>query len=186
MTDQELVHDIRNGDLQAFKQLVDQNEQLVFHMISRLVSNDEDREELCQDVFLRVFDKIHSFNFNAKLSTWIATIAYRQAINFIKKKKLPVVNDMEEYELDNRYASVDTPESELTDKDMQEFITQQMTRLPIHYRTVLTLFHLEQKTYPEIGEIMDMPSGTVKSYLFRGRKLLKEALQTYIGKEELL
>ena len=77
--DQALVARVASGDMQAFRLLIKQHERLVSHMIGRLIDNAEDREELCQDVFLKVHEKLSEFNFQSRLSTWIATIAYRHA-----------------------------------------------------------------------------------------------------------
>ena len=82
--DQALVSRIIDGDKQAFRLLIKQNERLVAHMVGRLIDRNEDREELCQDVFLRVYEKISEFNFQSKLSTWIATIAYRMGVNHLR------------------------------------------------------------------------------------------------------
>ena len=71
--------------MQAFRLLIKQHERLVAHMIGRVVKNREESEELCQDVFLKVYEKLSEFSFKSKLSTWIATIAYRHAINQIRK-----------------------------------------------------------------------------------------------------
>jgi hypothetical protein len=77
--DRTLVSQILSGDKQAFRALIKQNERLVGHMVGRLIDQHEDREELCQDVFMKVYEKLGgNLLFQSKLSTWIATIAYRQ------------------------------------------------------------------------------------------------------------
>lgn len=179
--DQQIIKRIIEGDMQAFKLLIKQNERLVSHMVAKIISIEEDREEICQDVFLKVYDKLSTFNYQSKLSTWIATIAYRTSLNYIQKKKIVVGTDDQDllqHQLDS-LATSDTPESKMMDQDMKSYITGLVDQLPIQYRTVITLFHLEEMTYPEIAEITNMPTGTVKNYLFRGRKLLKEKLKLY-------
>src|SRR5688500_2381800 len=86
--DRTLVANVLAGDMNAFRLLVKQHERLVAHMVGRLVKKPEEAEELCQDVFLRVYDKLGEFNFQSKLSTWIATIAYRYALNHLRKQKM--------------------------------------------------------------------------------------------------
>ena len=86
--DRTLVSRVLAGDRQAFMVLIRQHERLVAHMIGRLVKSQEDREALAQDVFLRVHERLGEFGFQSKLSTWIATIAYRQAINHLRKRKM--------------------------------------------------------------------------------------------------
>lgn len=176
--DQQIIKRIIDGDMQSFKALIKQHERLVSHMVNKIVTVEEDREEICQDVFLKVYDKLHTFNYQSKLSTWIATIAYRMSLNHLQKKKIiETIDDEEQLARQiNTLATTDTPESKMANQDMKSFITGLVDQLPVQYRTVITLFHLEDMTYPEIAEITQMPTGTVKNYLFRGRKLLKDKL----------
>jgi RNA polymerase sigma factor (sigma-70 family) len=185
MDERALVSQVLSGDKQAFRLLIRQHERLVFHMIGRLIKSEEDREELCQDAFLRVYDRLHEFNFQSKLSTWIATIAYRYAINHLRKKKIEVSDMPEEDSFTAHFVSRENPQQTLEDQDESDMVLKLMEYLPVHYRTVLTLYHLGGMSYPEIGEITGMPEGTVKNYLFRARNLLKEKVKQYLGKEEL-
>ena len=72
------------------------------------------------------------------------------------------------------------------ERDIDEFVLRLIDELPPQYKVVLTLYHLEGMTYPEIGEATKMPEGTVKNYIFRARNMLKEKVKAYLGKEELL
>lgn len=186
MTDQALVSGVLSGDTQAFRLLIKQHERLVTHMIGRVVKSDVEREELCQDVFLRVYDKLSEFTFQSKLSTWIATIAYRHAINHLRKRKLILSDIPDEDRFTERFIEVENPESLVSDQDMNDFVLQLMEQLPPQYKMVLTLYHVDDMNYSEIGAITGMPEGTVKNYLFRARHLLKEKVKKYIGKEEML
>lgn len=186
MTDQELVSGVLNGDMHAFRLLIKQHERLVDHMIGRVVKNESEREELCQDVFLRIHDKLGEFTFQSKLSTWIATIAYRYAINHLRKRKLLLSEIPDESRFTEQFIETQNPESIISDRDMNEFVIRQIAELPPQYKVVITLYHVEDMNYTEIGEITGMPEGTVKNYLFRARHLLKERVMKYIGKEERL
>lgn len=184
--DRTLVSRVLTGDMQAFMQLIRQHERLVAHMVGRLVSNNEDRAELCQDVFLRVHDKLGEFNFQSRLSTWIATIAWRQAINHLRKKRIMFSEIPDEHSFTKTFVEEINPETVAEEKDLDEFVLGLVEQLPPQYKVVLTLYHLESMSYPEIGEATGMPEGTVKNYLFRARNLLKEKVKSYLGKEELL
>jgi RNA polymerase sigma-70 factor (ECF subfamily) len=184
--DRTLVSRVLTGDTQAFMLLIKQHERLVAHMVGRLIKSEEDREELCQDVFLRVYEKLGEFSFESKLSTWIATIAYRYAINHLRKQKMLFSDIPEEEAFTKRFIDVSNPETITEDRDMDDFILKLVEELPPQYKIVLTLYHLEGMSYPEIGEVTKMPEGTVKNYLFRARNLLKEKVKMYLGKEELL
>jgi RNA polymerase sigma factor (sigma-70 family) len=184
--DQALVSKVLSGDAQAFRLLIKQHERLVAHMIGRLIKQDEEREELCQDVFLRVYEKLAEFTFQSKLSTWIATIAYRYAINHLRKKKLLLTDIPEEESFTKHFVEEENPESLLEEKDMDGFVLKLVDQLPTQYKAVLTLYHVEGMNYLEVAEITGMPEGTVKNYLFRARNLLKEKVKKYLGKEEML
>jgi RNA polymerase sigma factor (sigma-70 family) len=184
--DQALVSKVLIGDMQAFRLLIKQHERLVAHMVALVIKSDVEREELCQDVFLRVLEKLGEFNFQSRLSTWIATIAYRQAINHLRKRKLLWGDIPDEKQLTRQFVEQENPESLFSEQDMNEFVLKLMDQLPPQYKLVLTLYHVDDMNYSEIGEITGMPEGTVKNYLFRARNLLKEKVKKYIGKEEML
>ena len=92
----------------------------------------------------------------------------------------------EEGDFASPFVDEETPETLVAEKDMDAFIFKLIDQLPAQYKAVLTLYHVEEMSYPEICEVMAMPEGTVKSYLFRARNLLKEQVKKYLGKEELL
>ena len=184
--DQALVSRITAGDKQAFRLLIKRHERLVAHMVGRLVDRNEDREELCQDVFLKVYEKIAEFNFQSKLSTWIATIAYRMGINHLRKKKIELSDIPDEGSFTKHFISYYDPQESLEDQEVETMTLQLIERLPPQYKTILTLYHIDQMNYSEIGEITGLPEGTVKNYLFRARNLLKEKVKKYLGKEQLL
>lgn len=184
--DRTLVKNVLAGDMQAFRLLIHQHERLVAHMIGRIVKKEEEIEELCQDVFMRVHAKLGEFNFQSKLSTWIGTIAYRHALNHIRKEKLVFSEIPNEEAFSKSFVDIENPESLAGEKDQDAFVQRLIEALPVQYKTILTLYHVQNMTYPEICEITGMPEGTVKSYLFRARNLLKEKVKKYIGKEDLL
>jgi RNA polymerase sigma factor (sigma-70 family) len=182
--DKALVSQVLGGDRMAFKQLIKQHERLVAHMVARLVDHKEDREELCQDVFLRVYEKLGEFNFQSKLSTWVATIAYRHGVNHLRKKKIEISDIPEEESFTAHFISDEDPEERLEDKEMNALVLKLVDQLPAQYKMVLTLYHVDQMNYQEIENVTGMPEGTVKNYLFRARNLLKEKVKKYLGKEE--
>jgi RNA polymerase sigma factor (sigma-70 family) len=184
--DRTLVARVLAGDMQGFVLLIRQHERLVAHMVGRVVKIEEDREELCQDVFLKVYEKLREFTFQSKLSTWIATIAYRHAINHLRKQKMFFSDIPEEEAYTKNFIEEENPETLTEERDLDVFILKLVDQLPVQYKVVLTLYHVDGMSYPEICEVTNMPEGTVKSYLFRARNLLKEKVKKYLGKEELL
>ncbi|MGZ3777924.1 MAG: RNA polymerase sigma factor [Mucilaginibacter sp.] len=180
--EKEVVTSVLNGDLRAFELLVKQYEKLVFYVIHRLVKDQQAAEDICQEVFIKVYNSLERFSFQSKLSTWVARIAYLTAINYVRKYNREKASDYPE-DIENYHFTVDTPEQLLTKKDTANYVEQLILQLPEKYRTVLTLYHLNEFSGPEIEEITGMPEGTVKSYLFRARKLLKEKIEGYLKNE---
>jgi RNA polymerase sigma factor (sigma-70 family) len=184
--DKALVSQVTSGDRQAFRVLIKQHERLVGHMIARLIDKPEDREELCQDVFLKVYEKLEEFTFQSKLSTWIATIAYRHAINHLRKRKIEIRELPDEENYKEQFISAENVEENFSDQQLDGLVMNLIDQLPPHYKAILTLYHVQEMNYPEIVEITGLPEGTVKNYLFRARQLLKEKVKKYLGKEELI
>lgn len=178
MNETELIQQICNGNPQAFRYLVKQYERLVFHVAGRLLNQQEDLEDVAQEVFIKVHQKLPSFRGDSKLSTWIATIAYRVSVNHLKKRKPDVDIGESQYELiQHSRVSDENPEQLTQKKELKEMVKTMVDRLPEQYKTVLSLYHLEEYAYHEIVEITGLPEGTVKSYIFRARKMLKEMVE---------
>lgn len=184
-SDKALVSAVLNGERQALREFIKRHERLVSHMVARLVDDKSDREELCQDIFLKAYEKLGEFNFQSKLSTWMATIAYRHGVNHLRKRKMKWADLPEE---SNEWSFVEPGNLQQTveDEDMENIIHQNIQQLPAQYKVVLTLYHLDGMNYAEIGEATGMPEGTVKNYLFRARHLLKESVKKYLGEEEVI
>lgn len=179
MEDKELVNKILKGNQSAYGLLITRHQRLVFHIVNRMVSNEQDRQELCQDIFIKVYQTLESFRFQAKLSTWIATVAYRMTINHKKKKDREVpFEDLEKIDFQIGHL----PEG-YEQQDFTRFIHSIIEQMPANYRIVLTLHYLDGFSGPEIQDITGMPEGTVKNYLFRARAKLKALLVPYVGKE---
>src|SRR5690606_36208713 len=177
--DRTLVSRVLSGDMQAYVQLIKQHERLVGHKIRRLVKSEEDCEELCQDVFVRVYERLGEFTFRSKLSTWIAIIAYRHAIGHLRKGRLPRADIPDEHVFTKSLIEESNPETVAVQKDMDAFVLGLIEQLPPQYKVVLTLYHVNEMNYAEIGQITGMPEGTVKNYLFRARKLLKDKVSKH-------
>jgi RNA polymerase sigma factor (sigma-70 family) len=187
MDNKSLVEKTLAGNRKAFETLIERHQRLVSHFVFRLIDNPEDREDVCQDVFLKVYENLGGFKFESKLSTWIAKIAYNTCLNHLAKKKLPLFDDLtsDERSLDAVPGNVPGPHELAQGKELGMLLRSEIDKLPVHYRTVLTLYHLDQMSYSEIGEIMSLPEGTVKSHLFRARKLLKARLIVKYQPEDL-
>jgi len=145
MDDAELISQILSGNMNAFTFLVNRYQKLVIHIAGRLIQRQDELEDICQDVFLKVYQNLGKYRNECKLSTWIATIAYNTGINYLRKyKKGDEVNPDDSVALRNLtdFKSVDYEQA-----DLHKYIREQIELLPVHYRTVLTLYHLDEFSY---------------------------------------
>lgn len=186
VTDQTLVDRVLGGDTNAFKSIVKNTQGLVAQIVFKMIPNLEDRKDIAQDIYLKTFQKLDTFKFQSKLSTWIAQIAYNTCINYLEKRKLVLIennydnekSDDEALELlnvNNDYFSNETAEI-IYRKELSEILKSEIDKLSPVYKTLITLYHNEELNYAEIAEITKLPEGTVKNYLYRARKTLKENL----------
>jgi RNA polymerase sigma-70 factor (ECF subfamily) len=177
MDDLTLVARIQAGNTHAFRFLVENYKNLVWHMVLRLTDQPEDAEDLCQDVFLRVFRDIGKFRGDSKLSTWIGSIAYHICIDHLRWKKRGLIHSVEHF-TPAMLAKVVVPDNigSMDRTVIIKLVHRIIDAMPLQYRTVITLFHLEGFTYHEIEEITGMPEGTIKSYLNRGRQIIHDKM----------
>lgn len=183
-----MVARVLAGDRNAFRELVRTHQRLVSHVVFRIVRDPRDREELCQDVFVRVYQKLGQFSHESALGTWIARIAYRLSLNHLERRRMPLFDDLGEGEkpgagVDQIPGSAPSPLDQAHGAELRDFVRARVAELPVAYRTVITLYHLEEMGVAEVAAVMELPEGTVKSHLFRARKMLKEKLMASYGKK---
>jgi RNA polymerase sigma factor (sigma-70 family) len=184
--DKTLIESILAGEQDAFAVLVDRYQGLVAHLVARMVPKVADREDLYQEIFLRIYRSLAEFRHESKLSTWVAKVTHNACINYLQKKRVPLYEDLGATDDDEESRRLEwvpavetSPLEHLEAGDLRELLQREIAALPVAYRTILTLFHLEEMSYAEIGEITGLPEGTVKSYLFRARRILRDRLAAY-------
>ena len=183
--DQALVDKVLSGDTNAFSIIISNTERLVTQIVSKMIANNEDKKDIAQDIYLKVFHKLGSFKFQSKLSTWIAQIAYHTCLNYLEKKKVHLTIDSAGDEHPMPEAGTHDIESIFFKKELIHILKIEIDKLPPLYKTLITLFHNEELSYSEIAQITDLTEGTLKSYLFRARKALRDNLLNNYKKEEL-
>lgn len=195
LTDKQLVHKVLQGDTRAFALIIQLTEKLVASVVLKLIKDPEDQKDLAQDIYLKAYNRLSGFQFQSKLSTWVAQIAYNTCFDYLKKKKIPIY-DMHSSNLETEENGSFIATSELLsdnsdagrplqNKERRKILISAIESLPPLYKTLITLFHQESLSYDEIGAITNLPSGTVKNYLFRARKKMKDILLEQYKKEEL-
>ena len=193
-SDKILVDKVLNGGSQAFGDIIKNTEGLVAQIVSKMIPIEEDRKDLAQDIYLKTYHKLSGFKFQSKLSTWIGQIAYNTCLNWLEKKRPLLLGSREEESgeeslemMSNKSLLGEGLESEklIFQKELSGILEIEINRLPPIYKTLITLYHNEELSYQEMMQITGIPEGTVKSYLFRARKMLKENLLAKYKKESL-
>ena len=182
--DQELVNAVLGRAPGAFERLVARHQNLVWHLVYRMVQHPEDARELCQDVFFRVHERLHQYRFESALSTWIGRVAFSVASRHMQKKKLPMVEPSSEDDAAAPWEQVSDGfdlESACADGETMRLLTAAIEKLPPLQRTLVTLYHLEEMPVGEIASVTGLPEGTVKNYLFRARSRLRQQLEVRMG-----
>ncbi len=184
MQENYFIEQVKRGNTHAFKYIVANHQKLVVHIVGRIVLERDEIEDVCQEVFIKVYQKIVEFKGESKFSTWIASIAYHQSLNYLRKKRRLNETSFDEDTAILNIPTAITPEQIFTSNEMKRNVKLIVESLPLAYRTVITLFYLEEFSYPEIVQITGMAEGTIKSHLFRARNLLKEKLMNSVLKEK--
>jgi RNA polymerase sigma-70 factor (ECF subfamily) len=179
--DKHLVDRVLHGDTRAFGIIIKNTEHLVAQIVFKLIPVAEDRKDLAQDIYMKAFHNLVSFKFQSKLSTWIAQIAYNSCLTWLEKKKLVFPGILHE----DGEKIAGNSEHILSQKELSLILRKEIERLPGVYQMLITLFHHESMSYSELSRITGLPEGTVKSSLFRARKMLKENLMSKYQKETL-
>jgi RNA polymerase sigma factor (sigma-70 family) len=185
--DRQLIRDILQRKAGAFEELILAYKRLVMHIVFRMIHHPSDREDICQDVFLKIYQNLASFRQEAKLSTWIGRIAYNSCLNHIEKKKDHLLEDY--WQPDQNWEDLQglttSPAEAAELSDLNSKVQMEIAKMPANQQTALTLYHVDGLGYQEIAEVMNLPEGTVKSYLFRARQYLKKKLTSQYQMQEL-
>jgi len=177
MDDATLIAQVQAGNEHANRFLIEKYKNLVWHLVLRMVDQQEDAEDLCQEIFLRVFRDIGRFRGESKLSTWIGAIAYNMSISYLRKKGKNIMVSVDDYlPVASGKPAVESADEAVDKSSMKKIVHRVIDTLPVQYRTVITLFYLEELSYKEIEAITAMPEGTIKSYLNRGREAIREGV----------
>lgn len=167
--DAELVRRSLKGDKEAFGILVDRYQKAVFNAAFRTVGSREDAADLTQVVFLKAFEKLSSYKSTYKFFSWLYRIAVNESINFLKARK-------QREDIDDSLPAEESGGEGRSPEEIDELVGAALQELTIEYRTVIVLCHLQELSYKEASDILDLPESTLKSRLFTARKLLKDIL----------
>ena len=164
-----IIKEILNGKTEQYEYFLDRYGQQVFVLVDRIVSCQEDAEELTQDVFLKAFQQLSSFKAESTFSTWIYRIATNIAISAVRKKRNDVLRLNDPVFANLSDTQVDA-ELEDESEEQMERLQQAMNQLDADERALITLYYLEERPLAEVAFILGMTEGNVKVKLYRIRK----------------
>ncbi|HMS02200.1 MAG TPA: sigma-70 family RNA polymerase sigma factor [Gemmatimonadaceae bacterium] len=187
LPDADVVRLAQEGRERAFRELVRRYERPVFSLVYRMVRDRETAEDLAQDAFIKVLNHIDRYSPEFKFSSWIFKIANNVAIDHLRRRRLDTVSmdgsphatSAAEVEASTFDLAADQESAldELTAKELGSAIEAAIGRLRPEYRACIMLRHVEGRSYEEIASTLDLPLGTVKTYIHRARHELRRALE---------
>jgi RNA polymerase sigma-70 factor (ECF subfamily) len=189
--DLQLVERVREGDKQAFGLLVDKYRRKLLRLLSRMVRDQDEIEDIAQETFIKAYRALPQFRGDAAFYTWLYRIGVNTAKNYLvtRGRAMPTVSDQamnDEDEPDERLVAkeIGTPESELISKQMVMAVNEAVEALPEELRQAITLREIEGMSYEEIAEYMECPIGTVRSRIFRAREAIAVKLRPILDTPE--
>ncbi len=186
LDDRQLAQWACEGRERAFREILTRYERPVFSLVYRMIRDRSRAEDVAQEAFIKAFNAIQSYNPSYKFSSWMFKIANNLAIDHLRRRELDTVSihgsahaDSNEEAERSRITLVDegeSPEEYVENRELGSQIERAMGRLRPEYRTAIVLRHVEGHSYEEISQVMEVPLGTVKTYIHRARAELKELL----------
>jgi len=182
--DQQLVERAHRGDKQAFGLLVEKYQRKLARLISRLVRDPGEVEDVTQEAFIKAYRALPSFRGDSAFYTWLYRIGINTAKNYLVAmgRRAPTSTEVEAEEAEGYdggelLREISTPESLLLTKEIAGTVNQAIEALPEELRSAIQLRELEGMSYEEIAKLMDCPVGTVRSRIFRAREAIAERLK---------
>jgi RNA polymerase sigma-70 factor (ECF subfamily) len=182
--DQALVERAQKGDKQAFGLLVSKYQRKLGRLLSRLIRDPAEVEDVTQEAFIKAYRALPSFRGDSAFYTWLYRIGVNTAKNYLvsQGRRAPTTTEFDSEEAESfdegeQLRDINTPEHVLLPKQIGETVTAAMEALPEELRTAIMLREIEGLSYEEIATIMDCPIGTVRSRIFRAREAVSERLR---------
>jgi RNA polymerase sigma-70 factor (ECF subfamily) len=184
MDELKIIESCLLGHTEVFSRLIDSYKNMVYNLAYRMSNNPQEAEDISQEAFLRAFQSLVRFNSSYKFSTWLYQITLNIIRDRFKKKELNCVSldtplEKDDSEFYPQPADLThNPEQIIAQQENTQTIQQAILSLPLKYREVIVLRHLQDLSYVEISNILKIPVGTIKIRLYRAREQLKKILNT--------
>jgi RNA polymerase sigma-70 factor (ECF subfamily) len=184
LPDGEVVRAVLDGDREAFAFLVERYQKGLITYIYHMVHHYDEALELCQEVFVKVYESLSRYDGQYKFSTWLYKIASNHTIDHLRRQRMTTVSiqerqddpDMPELPLESATLN---PHDAYRNKVLMEQVRKALEDLPPSYRELVLLRHFNFRSYEEMAKITGLPLGTVKNRIFRARQILMEKLKEF-------
>lgn len=173
INENDIIVRIIGGDTEAFSYIIEKYKDMVFNIVQKITPDYQDAEDITQDVFIKVFQNLDSFKFKSKLTTWIYTIAYNEAITATRRKTNDFIAIPDNFDIKDD----DTVEEVTYSDELLEILKKEMENLDPLDNLLLTLYYNMENSIEEIAEITGLTQANVKVKLFRTRKRLLHKLK---------
>ena len=172
-----LIKRAKGGDTRAFEALVNHHARYVFTLTNRLLPNTQEAEDLAQETFIRAWQNLAKFRGEAQFRTWLYRIATNLCYNRLPnlKRDLAAVDPDDSVGLSDQTPRIET---QMIRNEAVVELSDAINTLPESYRLLIVLRHVNELSYQEIAQVTDLPLGTVKTGIFRARKMLKDRLES--------
>lgn len=181
--EKKLIKQSISGDVSSFEQLINQYQKMAYNVAYRIMGNEEDAKDMTQEALIKVFKNLKSFRMDASFSTWLYRIVMNTCKDDLRKKKMKTLSIDQTFDTGSGEVQMEIedeklgPEDLLIQKETQGFVQEALQELQEANRIVLVLRDIKGMSYDEIGQVLDLPKGTVKSRINRGRLALKEIIK---------
>ena len=181
LTDNQLVEIVINSDQERYGEIIERYQGKLFAYLYRLIGSYDEAQDLLQNVFVKVYRNLQSFDTNRKFSSWIYRIAHNEAVNYIKRKSLKRFIPWEDIAATKDKLEMVSLEERADKawlkKEVRQEVNSAIDRLPFKYKQVLLLKYFSDNSYEEISEILGKPVNTVGTLISRAKKKLSEELK---------
>ncbi|PLX71729.1 MAG: RNA polymerase subunit sigma-70 [Denitrovibrio sp.] len=178
MKDSSIIENVLGGDSQAFELLILKYQSRLFATVLNVVKNRELAEDIVQEAYMKGFHKLHTLKNHVQFYPWLKRIALNLALNHFERAKriMDVENEEDETSFFERIPDGESPEELLVKEELKRYVRHYVDALPDKLRVVIVLREIEDMSYEEISEMMNIPIGTVRSRLFNARQMIKDRL----------